>query len=144
MHTKPEVLPVIEDMKARKRALDKLVADLREQLEEAKELLLQVDHGLSGLAATYDLPGVAILPPKIESGQFRNMTLANGAAAYLKLLNGEPAPTAVIWDALYRGGLVSGSRNPINNLGTTMSGKPEMFERTENGWVLVKVDGGEK
>ena len=105
------------------------IQEFEQSIRENRDRIGNIESAIESLKAIYG-PSVTESSPRLEvpPETFDAMTLADAAEFYLGV-KGSPEHTAPLWEALSAGGAKTTSKNPVNNLGTTLAARPDRFSK---------------
>lgn len=122
----------IEREEAQKMAMDlslKLHA-LRDQIVELQEREASYASAIKAIYETY------LSDEPLIVARYGDLTIAEAAEHYLRAM-AKPVAPKPLWEALEALGAATKSKDPVNNLNTSLSVKAE-FYRVPEGWALTE------
>ncbi len=120
---------VLEDLEAKRSALDTTIAGIKMMLGQEVENPGQLD----GNKATPSASG----PKEVKPGTFHGMSIAEAARVYLEMTK-QKQTTPELGEALKRGGIESQSKDFIRTVYTILAARPRVFLRLGMHWALAE------
>jgi len=116
------------------------------------ELVQQIDADIAALkemaertGAVLNLAGaISSIPAKIEKDTFFNMSIADAAVKYLRMMNKKPQPTNSVIDALEKGGLKRSAYQTVYSILSRRHDQVGDVVNVNGDWALQEWYGNGK